>query len=302
MSLNNENPFEKYFESINAEFILMNQQLAKLITHPVAIGTENESLLRTFIKNYIPKHYSVGHGFIFKGVDNISRQCDIIIYDSSFFPPLFKRDDFVVLVPESVMTVIEVKTNITKGKNSLGSAVENIKSVRKLNPRISGLIFGYNGSSAVNILNALAEYNKLHGMKLEEIFELLIVLDKDYCINPKSSDDKEVLFNLDCAKLNKYPEFILSTQKTHERSFYLFFYYVLRQIRVYIYNSFINTGLSTSVFADDFSFVPLTLSSGINIKGYFDNNEKEIKKLSGCKKYNDQGKFVGISLNNSISE
>lgn len=293
MNQTNVNPYEIYFEQINEEFDLMNKRLRKLIKNAVALGTENESILREFLRNYIPNHYSVGHGFIFKNDQEISSQCDIIIYDSHFFPPLFKRGDFVILSPESVMSVIEVKTKIGKGP-TLRSAIENIKNARLLNQRISGLIFAYRGSpNPIRILQPLLEYCEENNIDQKTIFELMVILDKGYCILPKKIENGKVFFGLDVVANKENPELMIDVNMTGKQSFYLFFYYIMKQIRTYVYNTFI--GKSTK-FEKDFSFVPLTPSDGLIMKGFFDDKKDEIEKLSGNKYFNEDDEFIGISL------
>jgi hypothetical protein len=43
------------------------------------------------------------------GSHSISKQCDILVYDSSKIPVIFRDEEFVVVRPESVRAVIEVK-------------------------------------------------------------------------------------------------------------------------------------------------------------------------------------------------
>lgn len=85
------------------------------------------------IREYIPKNYDVANGFVLfvhnateerkikKGFDplnmgsySVSRQCDIIVYDSSTIPVIFKDDDFVIVRPESVRCIIEVKSKANR--------------------------------------------------------------------------------------------------------------------------------------------------------------------------------------------
>ena len=290
-----EHPFESYFQQINDEFNLTSTRLKRLIKNRVALGAENEVILREFLKNYIPKHYSVGHGFILNSSDEIINQCDIIIYDSSFFSPLFKQGDFVVLQPEAVMSVIEVKTKIKPGKSFLSSAIDNIRSARKLNSRISGIIFAYGGSYPVTILNDIAEYYKDNKPNLKEVFELMVNLDRGYCIVPKGLDDGQVLFNFDVAVKNTDTAFVLDPLATEKRSFYLFFYYILRQIRSYIFNSFIATG-KVSPLKNEFSFIPALPHGGLHWKSYFDTHKDKITKLLGESKFDDKGDYLGVLL------
>jgi hypothetical protein len=53
----------------------------------------------------------------------MSRQCDILIYDVSRFPPIFRDGDFVIARPEAVEAVIEVKGSLSR--KELQSALES---------------------------------------------------------------------------------------------------------------------------------------------------------------------------------
>lgn len=100
--------------------------------HYPSIGRYKERLLSKAIAEYIPRGFEVGTGFVLfpteqsfegeipKGFDPLnmsahvlSRQCDIIIYDANSFPIIFRDDDFVVVRPESVKSIIEVKGSLS---------------------------------------------------------------------------------------------------------------------------------------------------------------------------------------------
>lgn len=100
--------------------------------HYPSVGRYKEKLLSNIISEYIPKNFDVGTGFVLfpsepeegsvtnpdfdplnMGAHVLSSQCDIIIYDSSAFPVVFKDDDFIIVRPESVKAIIEVKGSIT---------------------------------------------------------------------------------------------------------------------------------------------------------------------------------------------
>lgn len=107
--------------------------LAQIIkdAHEPSLGAYKERLLMNVISQFIPRKYDVGTGFVLfpherqfsgkvpEGYDVlnrsdhiVSRQCDIIVYDSNEFPVIFKDGDFVVVRPESVRSIIEVKGSL----------------------------------------------------------------------------------------------------------------------------------------------------------------------------------------------
>jgi len=107
--------------------------LAQLIgtAHYPSLGAYKERLLMEVIRQYIPKRYSVGTGFTLfprqpqftnippKDFDfgntcqhSPSHQCDILVYDSWSHPVIFQDGDFVVLRPEALRAIVEVKGSL----------------------------------------------------------------------------------------------------------------------------------------------------------------------------------------------
>lgn len=120
-------------ESIGAKVELLTQIIAD--KHYGSIGAYQERLLARAISEVIPKDYSVGTGFVLfpceqnfednapLGYDKfnmsgyvLSKQCDIIVYESATIPTVFQDEDFVIVRPESVKAIIEVKGNLRKEK------------------------------------------------------------------------------------------------------------------------------------------------------------------------------------------
>lgn len=106
----------KYQKSIALEFNATKDRIRYLIgsSHWGEDGRHKEVILMNFLKRFLPTNIDVGTGFIKKG-NRISTQIDIIIFDPSF-PMYFKENDFVIVQPESVLGIIEVKSNPDKNK------------------------------------------------------------------------------------------------------------------------------------------------------------------------------------------
>ena len=97
--------------------------------HHESLGRYKERLLSEVISDFLPRQYEVGTGFVVfpsghvlhnpKGEyagyylnrreHQVSKQLDIIVYDATHFPVVFRDRDFVVLRPESVRAIVEVK-------------------------------------------------------------------------------------------------------------------------------------------------------------------------------------------------
>lgn len=106
-------------------------QLLRDAHHP-SLGEYKERLLRNVIADSLPAQYGVGTGFVLfptqqmrdrdeKRNQNpvelppheLSRQLDVIVYDRSTYPTVFQDDDFVVLRPEAVRAIVEVKGSLS---------------------------------------------------------------------------------------------------------------------------------------------------------------------------------------------
>ncbi|MDZ7262371.1 MAG: hypothetical protein ONB05_09745 [candidate division KSB1 bacterium] len=120
------------------------------LQHSLAKGLQNEEILRNFLATYLPKQFSVGTGFVlpeteFESKINLSRQIDILIFDSSRYAPILSVNDFHVVREDAVAAVIEVKTKLYS--EDFSEALENIASTKAINPMINGYIFAFQKSA-----------------------------------------------------------------------------------------------------------------------------------------------------------
>ncbi len=103
------------FESWSNEFSSQINRVFALIggRHHYELGSHREILFRNFLRNYLPNHWEVSTGFII-GNGKVSKQQDVIIWDSSSHMPFLREGEFVIVPKESVMAMIEVKTTIDR--------------------------------------------------------------------------------------------------------------------------------------------------------------------------------------------
>jgi len=83
---------------------LAEQMLAKAemvaswgVTHPPTLGANRENTVRRLLRDILPSTLRFGTGFVINDAMQISHQCDIIIYDDSTVPPLYRDEDIVIL-------------------------------------------------------------------------------------------------------------------------------------------------------------------------------------------------------------
>lgn len=56
------------------------------LIHPGEFGMYREKIIREFLAPFLPTRLAIGSGFIITAANNISTQCDIIIYDKEHTP------------------------------------------------------------------------------------------------------------------------------------------------------------------------------------------------------------------------
>ena len=108
------------------------------LIHPGEFGTYRERVFKSLIKKYIPARYDVGTGFIITSKGNVSTQCDLIIFDKEN-TPILENEEQRFFPVESVVGVIEVKSNITK--KEFTEALRKLSEVKKLREDASGAPF-----------------------------------------------------------------------------------------------------------------------------------------------------------------
>ena len=105
----------------------------KLI-HPGEFGRYRENICKDFLRLIIPSCLEIGEGFIINTYNNISHQCDIVIYDSKNTPLLqsSKRQFFYPI--ETVAAIGEIKSVLTKA--DFKEAINKLSRVKKLREQI----------------------------------------------------------------------------------------------------------------------------------------------------------------------
>ncbi len=119
--------------------------------HNPTIGLLTEEILREFLKTFLPKGVSVEQGFV-AGIDGeLSKQIDIIIYDSHNYAPYYRINDIVVVPSSSVIAIIEVKTTV-KSKTSFHEIIHYFYSVsNQLDTKTHKYLFIYNAATIEKI-------------------------------------------------------------------------------------------------------------------------------------------------------
>jgi hypothetical protein len=124
---------EQISEQLNRMLLAKSGQSA-VIEHCLEKGLGNEQALRDLLVEILPRRYGVAKGKAINANGEMSRQLDIIIYDSIACPVLFTDENRNQILPvEGVYGVIEVKTSLTS--RLLSESFENLASVYALHER-----------------------------------------------------------------------------------------------------------------------------------------------------------------------
>ena len=135
-----------YFDHASRELqSKIAQAKVYIVNHNPSTGAMAEAVLRQFLKEHLPGAVSVGQGFITDTSGRISKQCDILIYDSQRYAPFFRAEDVVVVPAEAVIAIIEVKTSINR--RAFHDVIDYFASFKDLSLEARTYLFMFNAPS-----------------------------------------------------------------------------------------------------------------------------------------------------------
>lgn len=106
----------------------------KRLRHSGEFGMYREKISTDFLKFIMPQKYSLGNGFIISNRDEVSTQCDIIIYDRSITPLIQSNEQQTFYPVETVVAVGEIKSIMSK--NEFISAINKLSEIKKIRSNI----------------------------------------------------------------------------------------------------------------------------------------------------------------------
>ena len=154
---------------------------SKDILHNASKGTIRESILNRVIRPFLPSCYGLSGGEAFDCEGNVSKQLDLVVFDSVFSYTVPYLENFIQFPCESVYGNIEIKSMLNK--DEFYKAIDNIKSLKELKregthswtvtPQVAisingkpnetdrnpyfGVIFAYDSTSVDTVLSYLKE-------------------------------------------------------------------------------------------------------------------------------------------------
>lgn len=176
------------------------ERVRKSMPHYGTSGQEAEDILIKFLNDHLPRRFAASSGFVIDAENTLSKQCDVLVYDAENSPIYRAGDRGLILPSDSIASVIEVKSKLTKSQ--LKDSVEKIASVKRLKrtPVSSGdqpvtfselivnssygVVFAYDADSSMNaIAENLKEFNQ--DVPRSRWIDAIIVLGKGtitYCV------------------------------------------------------------------------------------------------------------------------
>lgn len=113
----------------------------KALIHPGEYGRYREKICTDFLSLFIPNRLAMGDGFIMTSFDDVSTQCDIVLYDKLFTPTIQSNEMQTFYPIETVVGVIEVKSKMKLCE--LKEALIKLAKVKALRSKIKSPVIQY---------------------------------------------------------------------------------------------------------------------------------------------------------------
>lgn len=179
---------------------------SKQLEHKGLVGRVREiAVVNEFLADHLPKQLGIATGEIVSSEGSVSKQMDIIIFDSFKSPILLKENEIHILPVESVYAIIEVKSNLNQ--TELKDTIEKVLSVKSMQKKsyieqkgpiiggtnlfgkeypyfpTIGLCFAYDSMDLIKVGKLLAQINRARGIPLAHRVDTICVLNKGVIAN-----------------------------------------------------------------------------------------------------------------------
>jgi len=154
---------KQYYKNVQKKILIQKDIIRSLLKDPKVIGDYYEAIIMDAVRESISDYFAARRGVILTENGQASRECDIIVYSAAEYGPLFLSGDIIVVNPEAVRCVIQVKGTINT--ENLKDAIANLAAVDRLRPGIWKLIVGFKTSIAYEtLLRICAESKCINGI------------------------------------------------------------------------------------------------------------------------------------------
>lgn len=117
-----------------SKIVFYDDSKEKLI-HPAEFGHYREAICRKFLRYFIPQQLEIENGFIINTGDEVSTECDLVIYDKTLTPLIQSAEMQRFFPVEAVAAVGEVKSNLTKP--DLKTALLKLSKIKSMREKVS---------------------------------------------------------------------------------------------------------------------------------------------------------------------
>ncbi|MFC8532930.1 DUF6602 domain-containing protein [Streptomyces sp. NPDC057249] len=144
---------EQYWSAVARRLQEEVDTFNKLIGHAGEQGRENELSLVRLMENLLPTSVGVGSGMIIDSYGGVSKQTDIVIYNSADQPSILAQTTQAIFPVENVMMTIEVKT--TLDEDEIADCVAKGEAQRSLRtatgkPAPPMMVLAYNAATMIS--------------------------------------------------------------------------------------------------------------------------------------------------------
>lgn len=153
--------YEAYHKSLTNELFAIKDRIRHLVKHWPTDGESKEVALRSLLRKLLPETVIVGRGFIV-AENQSSSQIDVLIVDARK-PTLFKDGDLLIVTPDAVLGVIEVKTRL-QSPRQFGDVLTKLSQIEELCRDITGQDKVWSG---LFVFEGASDLTRLHKQALE---------------------------------------------------------------------------------------------------------------------------------------
>jgi hypothetical protein len=132
---------EQFYRKVQERIMIQRDVICSLLRDPRIIGDYYEAIVRDAVREAVSGSFAVGRGVVLAEDGQASKECDIIVYSAAEYGPLFVSGDIVVVSPQAVRCVVQVKGTVTL--DNMGDSIRNLQSVDVLRPGIWKFIVGF---------------------------------------------------------------------------------------------------------------------------------------------------------------
>jgi len=156
---------EQYYRKVQERVMVQRDVINSLLKDPRIIGDYYEAIVRDAVREAVSASFAVGRGVVLASDGRASKECDIIVYNAVEYGPLFSSGDIVVVSPESVRCVIQVKGTV--GMDNMGDATQSLAAVDHLRSGIWKFIVGFKTNVEYqNLVDLCAQSRSVNGIFL----------------------------------------------------------------------------------------------------------------------------------------